>query len=166
MVPTTSRMSVAVGPTNSCLINNRSLTSHLAESHGEPRARASPRLTLAWGFALTGLIGPLASAAVLEDPRLATHSHFAKEGSELRPAQHASGSLLTDLVDLGYFKLEAETCMPLGPAQQTINQLIAATGRLSTAEAASLSFSWRQIQHYRADASKSRLTTLCYYIAR
>lgn len=68
-----------------------------------------------------------------------------------------------DTFDLGYFKLESESCLPLGPAQYTITQLLQSR-RLSTADAAALTFSWRQIQHHRAEAGKLA-TVQCYYSA-
>ena len=99
-------------------------------------------------FLLASLAGPLCSAAVLVDT--------------VKPvAHHETTRATTDTFDLGYFKLEGESCLPLGPAQYTITQLLQ-TRRLSTADAAALTFSWRQIQHHRAEASK--LTTAqCYY---
>lgn len=111
---------------------------------------------------LSLLSSQLGAAAVLADPHTApanTRVTIASTNSAQHPA-------VAYAIDLGYLQLEAETCLPLGPAQQTITRLLAGKQPLSTADAATLSFSWRQIQHHRAEAGKPHSAAVCYYIAR
>ncbi len=111
------------------------------------------------------LSSQLCTAAVLADPHTAPvhDTNRAVVAAIDSSTQHPA---IAYAIDLGYLQLEAETCLPLGPAQQTITQLYAAKRPLSTAEAATLSFSWRQIQHYRAAAGKAGASAICYYVAR
>jgi hypothetical protein len=65
--------------------------------------------------------------------------------------------------DLGYFTVETESCVPLGPAADTITALITNVRTLTTQETAALSYHWRQVQHHKAESAQAAL--LCHYIA-
>jgi hypothetical protein len=65
--------------------------------------------------------------------------------------------------DLGYFTVETESCLPLGPAVDTITALITNVRALTTQEAAALSYHWRQVQHHKAESVQ--LAALCHYSA-
>ena len=78
-------------------------------------------------------------------------------------ARKQAWSAAADTIDSGYFKLQAEPCLPLGPAQQTVMRIAGSHPQLDTAEAAMLSDSWRQIQHYRAKTESPRRRPQCYY---
>jgi hypothetical protein len=109
------------------------------------------RLLVAW------LITPACNAAVLDALPLTgpSPSTMATTTTSALPEQPG--------IDLGYLRVEAEACVPLGPAQRSITEWAASTHALTTREALLLNFNWRQIQHYRADHGSAH--ELCYYPA-
>ncbi len=103
-----------------------------------------------------------ASGAVVSDMQQAVHMNGKSSNGA---ANKKAESVTPDTIDAGYFKLQSEACVPLGPAQQTVMRITGLNRQLSTADAATLSFSWRQIQHYRVENVSPHSRAQCYYFA-
>ncbi len=109
---------------------------------------------------LSLVCGQSASGAVLNDKQPQSSAR-----SMIYPANKQAGLQTPDTLDGGYFKLEQEACLPPGPARQTVMRIIGTGRQASVADMATLSFSWRQIQHYRAEAVPVCNPPQCYYFA-
>lgn len=125
------------------------------------RQHAMPLCISAVLWALALLWSQHGNAAVLADdsPLEAAAIHVHSTAPSLDTDQ-------SPVYDLGYFTLEAESCLPLGPAAATITAFLRSTRAFTTRDAAALGYHWRQVQHHKAESARLQQAPQCFYIAQ